>query len=101
MLGREGGLVRLSLDPRHALVRTKAQEDRLAQALSRYYGTNVRIEIDVGAAPGAETPAQAEQRASTEQLEAARAGLENDPTVLALKERFGARLLPDTVKPIK
>jgi len=101
MLGRRAGVVRLAIDPKQAPVRTRAQEDKLVQALSKYFGEPVRVEIEVGAAVGAETPAQAEQRASTAQLEAARAGLENDPTVLALKERFGAKLLPDTIKPIK
>jgi DNA polymerase-3 subunit gamma/tau len=81
-------------------MRTAAQEDRLAQALSRHWGQPVRLEFEI-AASTAETPAQAEQRASKEDLEAARRAFESDPGVQGLRERFGATLLPDTVRPVK
>ena len=99
LLGRDGAVVRLALDPRNQLVRTRAQEEKLAQALSRHYGTPVRLEF-VAEALG-ETPAQAEQRASVNERDAAQQRLEDDPTVRAFKERFGATLLPDTVRPAK
>jgi DNA polymerase III subunit gamma/tau len=100
LLGRQGGLVRLALDPRVKFVRTAAQEEKLAQALSRYYGETVRIEFTT-AAVDAQTPAQAEQRASQQELASARQAFETDPGVQGLRERFGATLLPDTVRPIK
>jgi len=100
LLGRQGGLVRLALDPRVKFVRTPSQEEKLAQALSRYYGEPVRIEFST-AAGEAETPAQAEQRASQQELASARQAFETDPGVQGLRERFGATLLPDTVRPIK
>ncbi len=100
LIGRQGSVVRLALDPRHQLVRTRAMEDKLAQALSRYYGESVRVEIAI-AEERPETPAEAELRASRVQVEAARETLEQDPTVRALKERFGATVLPETVRPLK
>ncbi len=100
LIGRQGGLVRLALDPRNKHMRTAAQEDKLAQALSRYFGQTVRLEF-AAAATGAETPAQAEQRASIEDLDAARRAFDSDPGVRGLRERFGATLLPDTVRPVK
>jgi len=99
LLGREGGVVRLALDPRAETVRTRAQEDKLAQALSRYYGESVRVEL-VMEEP-ADTPARAQHRASLAQIEAARQALEGDATVRALKERFGATVQPDTIRPVK
>jgi DNA polymerase III subunit gamma/tau len=99
LLGREGSLVRLALDPRVQTVRTKAQEEKLAQALSRFYGEPVRIEL-VTEEP-ADTPARAQERASLAQLEAARQALEEDATVRALKERFGATVQPESVRPAK
>ena len=48
-----------------------------------------------------ETPAQAGHRASQQELEAARRALEGDPGAQALRERFGATLIPDTVRPLK
>ncbi len=100
LAGRKGSVVRLALDPRNPFVRTRAQEDKLAQALSRYYGEPVRIEFVV-ADGEAETPAQAEQRASLAELEAARQTLDADPTVRALNERFGATIQPETIRPAK
>jgi DNA polymerase-3 subunit gamma/tau len=98
-LGREGGVVRLAIDARNQPVRTRAQEDKLAQALSRYFGETIRLEFSTAAA--ADTPALAEQRSALAEREAARQTLDEDPTVRAFKERFGATLLPDSVRPVK
>jgi DNA polymerase-3 subunit gamma/tau len=100
MMGRQGAVIRLALDARNKHMRTSAQEDKLAQALSRHYGQPIRLEFEM-AAGGVETPAQAEQRASMEDLDAARRAFESDPGVQGLKERFGATLLPETVRPVK
>ena len=95
-----GGVVRLALDPRVKFVRTPSQEEKLAQALSRYYGETVRLEIST-ATGEIDTPARAEVRASQQELESARQSMETDPAVQGLRERFGATLLSDTVRPIK
>jgi len=100
LLGRQGAAVRLGMDPRTPVVRTRAQEEKLAQALSRYFGEPVRLEFVVTEALP-ETPAQSEQRAQAEETEQARRSLEEDPTVRALQERFGATLLPESVRPAK
>jgi DNA polymerase III subunit gamma/tau len=100
LVGRQPGLVRLALDPRVKFVRTSSQEEKLAQALSRHYGETVRLEFTT-ASGEAETPAQAEQRASQQELDVARQAFETDPGVKSLRERFGATLLPDTIRPIK
>jgi len=100
LLGRRGAVVRLALDPRHQHVRTPAQVEKLAQALSRHFGETVRVEFEA-AMPGAETPAQAGQRASVEEVDSARQALESDPVVQGLRERFGATLVPESVRPVK
>ena len=100
-LGRQGAVLRLGLDPRHQLVRTMATEEKLAQALSRHFGSTVRLEFQPGAVPGAETPAQAQRRASEAELAAARRAFDEDAGVKGLRERFGASVLPDTVRPVK
>jgi DNA polymerase-3 subunit gamma/tau len=99
-LGREGGVVRLALDPERPFVSTPALEEKLAQALSRYFAQSVRLEFE-SAAPELLSPARAGEDASLAQQAAARAALESDPGVQVLRERFGATLLPDTVRPIK
>ena len=100
LLGRHGAVVRLALDPRNKFMRTPSVEDKIAQALSKYFGELVRLEFEM-ALSGVETPAVAEQRSSQEELESARRALEADPGVKGLRERFGATLLPDTVRPVK
>ena len=97
--GREGNLVRLTLDPAQALLRTTALIDKLAQALGKALATTIRVEIELAAAP-VDTPARAEQRAVDAELESARRSLEDDPTVRGFKEKFGATLKPDSVKPL-
>ena len=97
-LARQGNVVKLGLDARHEPMRTKTQEDRVAQALSRRLGEDLRIEIEIVEGPTATLAADRERR-SADELEAARATLAGDPAVRALQERFGATLHPDTVRP--
>jgi DNA polymerase-3 subunit gamma/tau len=100
-IGRQGAVVRLALDPRNQLVRTPAQEEKLAQALSRYYGEPVRLEFQANLPGGESTPAQVQRRASEQELAAARRAFEADPGVQGLRERFGATVLPESVRPVK
>ena len=97
-VGREGALVKLALDPAQAMLRTPALVDRLAQSLTRHLGENVKVEIAIGET-ALETPARAVERATEDSLENARRSLENDPTIQAFQEKFGATLRTDTVKP--
>jgi DNA polymerase-3 subunit gamma/tau len=100
LLGREGTVVRLALDPRSKFMRTQAVEEKLAQALAKHYGQTVRLEF-AAIAPPAETPAQAGERASQEDAESARRAFEADPGVQGFRERFGATPLPETIRPLK
>jgi DNA polymerase-3 subunit gamma/tau len=100
LLGREGATVRLALDPRSAQMRTPNLEEKLAQALSRYYGSPVRLEVELREA-GPETPARAAERTEAEVRSAAQVSFEADPVVENLKQRFGASVLSDSVRPLK
>jgi DNA polymerase III subunit gamma/tau len=71
-----------------------------AQALSRYLGSTVRLEIEVRENAPA-TPARSTERAEADRRAQAHAAFEADPTVAALKERFGASVLSDTVRPVE
>ena len=99
---REGATVRLALDPRSASLRTRALEDKLAQALSRHFGDPVRLEIERARGGGGHAGARRSERAAGRSAAPqARAAFEADPTVGAFKERFGASVLPDSVRPVK
>jgi DNA polymerase-3 subunit gamma/tau len=98
LLGRDGNRFRFLLDARAQSLFTRQQQDRLAQALGRLVGEPVTIEIEVGGAD--DTPARRDEQARDERLERARAALENDPNVQVLRDRFGAVIQPDSIKPV-
>jgi len=96
---RDGNTLFLSLDNRSESYLTRDRQETLAIALSDYFGEPLKVDIAVGQAEQ-ETPVQAEKRRESEQLDAARAGLEADPNVQALKDMFGAELVADSVAPL-
>jgi DNA polymerase-3 subunit gamma/tau len=96
-LRREGALVHLALDPAKRVLQSRALEDKLAQALTRAYGTPLRLSIELVAAT-ADTPARAELLKADAELQSARENLAADPAVRALQERFGASMLADSVR---
>jgi DNA polymerase-3 subunit gamma/tau len=100
-IARQGAAVRLGLDPHNRLLRTPATEEKLQQALARHFGEPVRLEFQPAPPAGAETPALLARRASDADLAAARQAFEEDPGVKGLRERFGAAVLPETVRPVK
>ena len=98
LLGREGPTLRLALDPRRAALQTRAIEDKLTQALSRHFGSPVRLEIEVRGTE-AETPARAIERQQAERRAQARSAFEADATVDAFRQRFAASVVADSVRP--
>ncbi|MFI4869049.1 MAG: DNA polymerase III subunit gamma/tau, partial [Steroidobacterales bacterium] len=100
LLGREGATVRLALDARSASLRTRVLEDKLAQALSRYFGGPVRLQIELRD-DAHETPARSAERAEAQRRAQAQIAFEADPVVETFKERFGASVLPESVRPAK
>ncbi|MBV8910108.1 MAG: DNA polymerase III subunit gamma/tau, partial [Gammaproteobacteria bacterium] len=66
-----------------------------------HFGESVRGEFQCAGAGSAETPALLARRAGEAELAAARRAFEEDPTVRGLRERFGATVLTDTVRPVK
>jgi DNA polymerase-3 subunit gamma/tau len=97
-LGREGNVIRLALDPAQSLLKTAALVDKLSQALAKHFGENVKAEVELAQA-AVDTPARAEQREVEASLAAARRSIDEDATVRGFKERFGATVKTDSVKP--
>jgi DNA polymerase-3 subunit gamma/tau len=94
---REGDTLHFGLDPRSESLLTRERIGAIGEALSRYFGEQLRIEIRVTESV-AETPTQEQVRVADERLDAARASLEADPNVQALKNMFGAELKPDSIE---
>ncbi len=98
LLSREGDHFRFLLDERASALHTRQLEDRFVQALRACVGASATVEIECGGA--GDTPARREEQARDERIEQARAALERDPAVQALRDRFGAVLQPDSIKPV-
>ena len=90
----------LLLSEQHQALKTELSERRLQEALQQKYGTGLSLEIRVGEQQ-AETPAQQTARAENERLDDARRQMAEDPLVQAAQKHFDARLLEDSVKPVK
>ena len=99
LIGRDRDVVKLRLDPSGEVFRRPQLEQKLAQALSTHFGAPVRLDITLSAA-AEETPARQQAQAADERLRAAEQAIESDANVRALRETFGARVLPGSVKPL-
>jgi DNA polymerase-3 subunit gamma/tau len=91
-------LLTLQLDEVVDARRSRAIEDKLQQALSKYLGRELRLNFEVS---HTELPTPARQRALVDQDKVARAvaAFEADPAVKGLQERFGAEVDGASVKP--
>jgi DNA polymerase-3 subunit gamma/tau len=96
--GKQGARVSLKLDGEGEHFLTKALEERLAQALSNYYGEPVRLEITLDSA--IDTPARQQRAAAEDRLQQARTSIDSDPNVRAMKDIFGATVQPESVRPV-
>jgi DNA polymerase-3 subunit gamma/tau len=92
------GTLVLRLDAAAADRRTKQIDEKLVQALSKYYGRDIRVTIDT-AETGLPTPARQRALAEQDRSSAAAASFELDPAVRGLRERFGAEIDVSSIKP--
>jgi DNA polymerase III subunit gamma/tau len=97
-VGRQGNKVQLVLDADGEHFRRPQLEEKLAQALSAYFGEPVRLELSV-ADRALDTLARQQKAAADDRVQQARAAIENDPNVRAMRDMFGATVTPDSVRP--
>jgi DNA polymerase-3 subunit gamma/tau len=88
----------LVLSEQRAQLYSPAPEERLARALSEYAGRPVKLKIEIGIT-ATETPAQSVAREAEERRQAAVKSIQEDSLVRALKEKFGAEVVTDSVRP--
>jgi DNA polymerase-3 subunit gamma/tau len=99
LLGRQGNTVKLQLEASQQSMRNRGTEEKLAAALSRYLGEPVRLAVETGTPEAvAPTPAREREREASERLAQARALLESDPNIQALRAEMGATIFPDSVR---
>ena len=98
---REGQTLVLVLQPIHMHLAVEPMvgqmEDRISQAL----GERIRLRFVSDQAGVVETPAARAANARTAAQSAAEQSIEEDPLVQSLRREFGARVLPQSVKPFE
>ena len=96
--GKDGNKVQLALDAEGETFRRPTLEERLAQALSTYYGEPIKLEIaSIGDVTN--TPARMQKAAADDRMQNARASIESDPNIRAMRDIFGATVQPDSIRP--
>ena len=94
-----GNTLRFDLDIANSSLYEEGHQQRLADALSEYFGQPVGVDIEVGAV-AMETPQANRLRKREERQAAALDSLKHDPNVRRVMDVFGGVLLEKTVKPI-
>jgi DNA polymerase-3 subunit gamma/tau len=98
--GRQGAVLKLLLDPRSQSIRTRSNEEKLAGALSSYTGESLRLQIEL-ATDAPVTAARERDRDADARMANARATLEEDPNIKALRDRMGATIFAESIRPTR
>jgi len=101
LVAQEGDKITLRCPASHASVRSSVSEKALAAALGKQLGLNAAVRLQfVEGVPEQATPAQLRQQAQDARQQQALDSLRNDPLVRTLEDKYAARLLEDTVRPL-
>ena len=99
--GREGQTLVLALQPTHMHLAVEPIVGQIAERLGEVLGEPIRLRFLEDSQGAAHTPAARAAEARSAAQSAAEAAIEGDPLVQALKREFGARVLPQSIKPIE
>jgi DNA polymerase-3 subunit gamma/tau len=97
---RDGNTLVLALQPAHMSLAVEPMVSQMEERIGQALGERIRLRfVSMAAGVTAETPAaRAAQARDTAQSEAEQS-IEGDPLVQSLKREFGARVVPQSVKP--
>jgi len=98
LIGEDGDLIALRLAPAHKHLADKGPQERLRSAIEEHLGRGIRLKIEI-ADPLGQTPAQLDEIDRRDKLANAAQALDADPFVRELVDDFGARVMPDSIKP--
>jgi DNA polymerase-3 subunit gamma/tau len=99
LLGIDGGVVRLAMNPAHAHLAEGPQVAQIEQRLGTALGRPVKLRFE-SAGNGAQTPAEQRARADQARRSAAEEAVHGDPLVQSMIDTFGARVVPGSVRPL-
>ena len=97
---RDGNTLVLALQPAHMSLAVEPMVSQMEERIGQALGERIRLRfVSIAAGVTAETPAaRAAQARDTAQSEAEQS-IEGDPLVQSLKREFGARVVPQSIKP--
>jgi DNA polymerase-3 subunit gamma/tau len=98
--GREGQTLVLALQPAHMSLAVEPMVSQMEERIGNALGERIRLRF-VGHSQGSvpETPAARAAQARDAAQSAAELSIEGDPLVQSLKREFGARVVPQSIKP--
>ncbi|MGO1692257.1 MAG: DNA polymerase III subunit gamma/tau [Marinobacter sp.] len=99
-MAQAGETITLLIDEGHARLLNARHEEKILAALRNHFGDAIQLKIEQGDA-GSHTPAAYEERQRKARQRAAEESIRNDPLVRSIVERFEARVVEDSIRPIK
>ena len=95
----ENGVMRLAVPEAHRSFAEASYRDKLRAALVEHFG-DIRLELSVGTVKGDQTLGAKENRDREARQSKAVEAVENDPFVRELRDNFGARVEPNSIRPL-
>ncbi|MBA2078688.1 DNA polymerase III subunit gamma/tau [Rhodanobacter sp. PCA2] len=97
---RDGNTLVLALQPAHMGMAVEPMVSQMEERISDALGERIRLRfVDIDKTTAAATPAARATQARNAAQTAAEQSIEDDPFVQSMKRDFGARVVPQSVKP--
>ena len=98
---REGQTLVLALQPAHMNLAVEPMVSQMEERIGQVLGERIRLRfVGSNQEAGTQTPAARAAQARDTAQAAAEQAIEGDPLVQSLKREFGARVVPQSVKPL-
>jgi len=98
---RDGNTLVLALQPAHMHLAVEPMVGQMADRIGDVLGERIKLRFVADSQGAAETPAARAASARESAQSAAEQAIEEDPLVQSLKREFGARVVPQSIKPIE
>lgn len=86
-----------ALHQEHRALHDKSQETLLADALSQYFNTPIRVSIEIAPTSTMSTPEKARQEKANNALAEASRSLQENPRFRQILEQFHATIVPGSI----
>ena len=98
---RDGNTLVLALQPAHMHLAVEPMVGQRADRIGDVLGERIKLRFVADSQGASETPAARAASARESAQSAAEQAIEEDPLVQSLKREFGARVVPQSIKPIE